>query len=73
MRGGPRELESPSLEAPRAPRPAPRGLSLERASASRLWATADELAKVVGTLAPDEIYLVPEANAAVKRLQADGP
>ncbi|WP_409462138.1 M48 family metallopeptidase [Amycolatopsis sp. GA6-003] len=30
-----------------------------------LWATVRELASEVGTRAPDEIYLIPQANAAV--------
>ncbi|MDG4833448.1 M48 family metallopeptidase [Solwaraspora sp. WMMD1047] len=43
----------------------PHGLPLDRATAPHLWATVDELAAVVGTRAPDEIYLVPDVNAAV--------
>jgi Zn-dependent protease with chaperone function len=43
----------------------PHGISLSRSNAPHLWATVDELARVVGTRTPDEIYLVPEVNAAV--------
>ncbi|GAB3159021.1 hypothetical protein GCM10027290_63230 [Micromonospora sonneratiae] len=46
--------------------PEPHGLPLDRATAPQLWATVDELAVAVGTRAPDEIYLVPEVNAAVE-------
>ncbi|MGA3564363.1 M48 family metallopeptidase [Melissospora conviva] len=46
--------------------PEPHGLPLTRDAAPQLWATVDELAAVVGTRAPDEIYLVPEVNAAVE-------
>ncbi len=46
--------------------PEPHGLPLDRATAPHLWATVDELAAEVGTRAPDEIYLVPEVNAAVE-------
>lgn len=44
----------------------PSGVPLDRANAPYLWATVDELARVVGTRPPDEIYLVPEVNAAVQ-------
>jgi Zn-dependent protease with chaperone function len=53
-------------KALRAKLPAPHGLPLDRATAPYLWATVDELATVVGTRAPDEIYLVPEPNAGVE-------
>ena len=43
----------------------PHGIPLNRQNAPHLWATVDELAQVVGTRTPDEIYLVPEVNAAV--------
>lgn len=53
-------------KALRTKRPEPHGLALDRATAPYLWATVDELAAVVGTRGPDEIYLVPEVNAAVE-------
>ncbi|MDP9798693.1 Zn-dependent protease with chaperone function [Catenuloplanes nepalensis] len=43
----------------------PNGIPLSREQAPYLWATVDELAQAVGTRAPDEIFLVPEVNAAV--------
>ncbi|HEY0701091.1 MAG TPA: M48 family metallopeptidase, partial [Micromonospora sp.] len=46
--------------------PEPNGLPLPRSTAPHLWAAVDELAAVVGTRAPDEIFLVPEVNAAVE-------
>jgi Zn-dependent protease with chaperone function len=46
--------------------PEPHGLPLDRATAPVFWATVDELAQVVGTRAPDEIYLVPKVNAEVE-------
>jgi Zn-dependent protease with chaperone function len=46
--------------------PEPQGLRLDRAAAPYLWAEVDNLAAVVGTPAPDEIYLVPDVNAAVE-------
>lgn len=53
-------------KAMRAKPEPPHGLPLDRATAPHLWATVDELARVVGTRSPDEIYLVPEVNAAVE-------
>jgi Zn-dependent protease with chaperone function len=53
-------------KALRATPSAPHGVPLDRAAAPYLWATVDELAAVVGTRAPDEIYLVPEVNAGVQ-------
>ncbi|HEX7745533.1 MAG TPA: M48 family metallopeptidase [Micromonosporaceae bacterium] len=46
--------------------PEPQGLRLDRAAVPYLWAEVDHLAAVVGTRAPDEIYLVPDVNAAVE-------
>ncbi|MFC7548514.1 M48 family metallopeptidase [Plantactinospora sp. GCM10030261] len=43
----------------------PRGLPLRRDVAPQLWGMVDDIARVVGTRAPDEIYLVPDVNAAV--------
>ncbi|GAB7041105.1 MULTISPECIES: M48 family metallopeptidase [Catenuloplanes] len=43
----------------------PNGIPLRRDQAPQLWATVDELAQAVGTRAPDEIFLVPDVNAAV--------
>lgn len=53
-------------KAMRAKPDPPHGLPLDRATAPHLWATVDELARAAGTRAPDEIYLVPEVNAAVE-------
>ena len=52
-------------KAVRAQDEEPHGIPLTRQNAPHLWATVDELAQVVGTRTPDEIYLVPEVNAAV--------
>lgn len=46
--------------------PEPQGLRLDRAIVPYLWTEVDHLAAVVGTRAPDEIYLVPDVNAAVE-------
>jgi Zn-dependent protease with chaperone function len=43
----------------------PDGVRVERSHAPELWASIEELAKKVGTRAPDEIQLIPEVNAAV--------
>ncbi|GAB7049159.1 M48 family metallopeptidase [Catenuloplanes indicus] len=43
----------------------PNGIPLRRDQVPHLWAIVDELAQAVGTRAPDEIFLVPEVNAAV--------
>ncbi|WP_433218129.1 M48 family metallopeptidase [Microtetraspora malaysiensis] len=44
----------------------PTGLPLTAREAPLLWATVRELAAEAGTLAPDEIWLIPEVNAAVQ-------
>jgi Zn-dependent protease with chaperone function len=46
--------------------PEPHGLPLDRSTAPYLWAEVGHLAAVVGTRSPDEIYLVPDVNAAVE-------
>lgn len=46
--------------------PEPQGLRLDRATVPYLWAEVDHLAATVGTRGPDEIYLVPDVNAAVE-------
>lgn len=53
-------------KALRTRHPPPHGLRLDPATAPHLWATVHELATAVGTRAPDEIYLVPDVNAAVE-------
>ncbi|SDZ21461.1 Zn-dependent protease with chaperone function [Micromonospora pattaloongensis] len=53
-------------KALRTKRPEPNGLPLPRTTAPYLWAMVDHLAAVVGTRPPDEIYLVPDVNAAVE-------
>lgn len=53
-------------KALRTRRPAPQGLPLDRSTAPQLWTTVDELAAAVGTRTPDELYLVPDVNAAVE-------
>ena len=43
----------------------PSGTQATRHDAYDLWSLVDDTARRVGTRAPDEIYLVPEVNAAV--------
>jgi Zn-dependent protease with chaperone function len=43
----------------------PVGVELTRTSQPRLWAEIEQLAEKVGTRAPDELWLVPDVNAAV--------
>ncbi|WP_228644605.1 M48 family metallopeptidase [Microtetraspora sp. AC03309] len=45
---------------------APAGLLLTPGNAPVLWTTVRELAAEAGTRAPDEIWLIPEVNAAVQ-------
>src|SRR3954464_14334699 len=52
-------------KALRAAGAGPDGLRLSETDAPGLWATVRELAATVGTRVPDEIFLLPEVNAAV--------
>lgn len=49
----------------RTPRFEPYGLQLTRESAPGLWALTEDTAARVGTRVPDEIWVIPEINAAV--------
>lgn len=49
----------------KAPRFEPHGTQLLETDQPRLWALVRDLAERVGTRPPDEIWLVPEVNAAV--------
>lgn len=46
-------------------RPAPTGVPMTRATHPELWRHVDEVAAVAGTRSPDDIRLVPDANASV--------
>jgi Zn-dependent protease with chaperone function len=52
-------------KALRADGAGPHGLPLDERDAPKLWEMVRELSDVVGTRMPDEIYLLPEVNAAV--------
>ncbi|WP_428952652.1 M48 family metalloprotease [Streptomyces sp. cg35] len=52
-------VRSPKFEPPAD------GLRVDERQEPRLWAVVRDLAERAGTRAPDEIYLVPEVNAAV--------
>ncbi|PWK91209.1 Zn-dependent protease with chaperone function [Lentzea atacamensis] len=46
-------------------RPAPTGVPMTRAAHPELWRHVDELAALAGTRSPDDVRLIPEANAGV--------
>ncbi|MQA97879.1 MAG: M48 family metalloprotease [Streptosporangiales bacterium] len=53
------------LRASRTRPPAPEGLLLTRQEQPHLWGMIDHLAARLGTRPPDDLYLIPEVNAAV--------
>ncbi len=53
------------LSVSRAGGPPPGSVRVPREDATALWGTVDELAGTLGVTPPSELYLTPEANAAV--------